>query len=109
MALGFINEDDDKYLMIGHFGSDGKYYMQAAEFLKSNNLSIPSNWDLQVRWGYLKMGSHSIVDDNNLGIVVADSASASHALLGAAGQSFSTTVKWTDILQFVPTPVTSLP
>ena len=108
-AIYLVNDDNSTYLSIGNFRSDGKYQLQKAEFLKRWNLGIPANWDLQVRWKYIKMGPHSVVEDNNVGIVIADSASASHTLFAASGSPVSVSIRWADILTQVPTPVTSLP
>ena len=107
-ALWAVNNDDDTHLLIGEPGPNNEYYLQSAEFRKSHNLGIPPNWDLQVRWRYLKMGSNSVVADNNIGVVVASRADVSHTLLAASEATTSASIAWANILTQVPTPVTSL-
>ncbi len=105
--MSAIDNDENNYLMIGHF-SGGKYWMQRSEFLKSNRLAIPDKWDLQVRWKYLKMGSVRVVAENNAGTVVANRDKVTHTLFDASGASIPASIAWADILKDLPTPVREL-
>jgi hypothetical protein len=81
--------------------------LQSEDFLRRFNLGIPSNWDIQVRWRYPRMGASTIVALNNAGVVATDGAATTHTLHTAQGPR-SVTVRWADILTQVPTPVTAL-
>jgi hypothetical protein len=106
-----LGTDDQTHLLIGQV-SGNKRFLQTEEFLKQFKLPIPQNWDLQLRWRFLRHGnardSASVVAVNNWGFVNVSDVLVNHGL-EAPGGTANAAIRWDDIFRQVGTPVPGSP
>jgi hypothetical protein len=100
-STGLLATEDNSFHRIGFDRDDGYSLVTPDMFRRILHLGGTPEWEFQLRWRYNRMGSTSIVFDNNFGIIDVDRTALTHSIVTPATR-VSATVNWDLIESMLP-------